>query len=102
MEKWCQTKFGSNIKNPYGPSNSEDFNSISHDNIDPTSITNLNCRYQREILMNFQKWNAWAKTHKSIFKIRITWCDMVQILTCGFTNNLELLWERIHLNKSSE
>jgi hypothetical protein len=93
-EKWCNAKYGTkDRKIMYDPSNFEEFPNISRDNLDPAPLSNLNCRSQREILMIFQKWNAWAKTQKSIFKNRVTWSDLTLRLTWGFTGNIELWWE---------
>jgi hypothetical protein len=89
-EKWCNAKYGTNRKMPYHPANSEDHSSLSRENIDPAPITNFNCRSKNEIMTLIQKWSAWAKTQKSIYKNRVTWGELALRLTWGFTENLDL------------
>jgi hypothetical protein len=45
--------------------------------------------------MIIQKWQAWAKTQKMIFKDKVSWSDLALRLTWGFTGNLGIWWERV-------
>lgn len=47
------------------------------------------------MMMIIQKWQAWARTQKLIFKDKVTWSDLALRLTWGFTGNLGLWWDRI-------
>jgi hypothetical protein len=96
-EKWCNAKYGSKRKIPYDPTNSEDHSRFSRENIDPSPISNLNCKSKMEIEMVIQKWNAWEKTQKAIFKNKVTWSELTLRLTWGFTGNLDIWWKRLNL-----
>jgi hypothetical protein len=50
-----------------------------------------------EIEMVIQKWNAWEKTPKSIFKNKITWSEITLRLTWGFTNNLDIWCQLLNI-----
>jgi hypothetical protein len=45
--------------------------------------------------MVIQKWQAWAKTQKMLFKDKVSWSDLALRLTWGFTGNLGIWWERV-------
>jgi hypothetical protein len=68
---------------------------LSRENIESAPITNLNCRSKNEMMMIIQKWQAWARTQKLIFKDKVSWSDLALRLTWGFTGNLGLWWERV-------
>jgi hypothetical protein len=48
------------------------------------------------MMIIFQKWQAWAKTQKMIFRNRIAWNELTLRLTWGFTGNLGLWWDRVN------
>jgi hypothetical protein len=63
-EKWCNAKYGSSKKVPFDPANSAEHASFSRENIESAPITNINCRSKNEMMLIFQKWQAWARTQK--------------------------------------
>jgi hypothetical protein len=91
-EKWCDAKYGTNKKSFLDPANTDAHPSLSTSNIESAPISNLNCKSKTEIMMVIQKWQAWAKTQKMMFKDRVTWSDLALRLTWGFTGNLGIWW----------
>lgn len=69
-EKWCNAKYGSSKKVLFDPANSNEHASFSRENMDPAPVSNLNCKSHNEMMLIFQKWQAWAKTQKMIFRNR--------------------------------
>lgn len=94
-EKWCNEKYGSSKKVPFDSANSNEHASFSRENIDPAPVPNLNYRSHNEMII-FQKWQAWAKTQKVIFRNRVYWNELALRLTWGFTRNLGLWWDRVN------
>jgi hypothetical protein len=94
-EKWCNAKYGTTKKAPLDPANTDAHPSLSTSNIESAPISNLNCKSKTEIMMVIQKWQAWAKTQKMLFKDKVSWSDLALRLTWGFTGNLGIWWERV-------
>jgi hypothetical protein len=80
---------------PFDPANSDEHASFSRENIDPAPVSNINCRSRNEMMIIFQKWQAWARTQKSIYRNRVAWNELALRLTWGFTGNLGLWWDRV-------
>ena len=67
-EKWCNAKYGSRKKVPFDLVNSNEHASFNRENIDPTPVSNINCRSRNEMMIIFQRWHAWATTQKLLYK----------------------------------
>jgi hypothetical protein len=80
---------------PFDPANSDEHASFSRENIDPAHVSNINFRSRNEMMIIFQRWHAWAKTQKLIYRNIIAWNELDLRLTWGFTGNLGLWWERV-------
>jgi len=56
---------------PFDPANSDENAIFSRENIDPTPVSNINCRSSNEMMIIFQRCHAWAKNQKLLYKTPI-------------------------------
>jgi hypothetical protein len=94
-EQWCNARYTGSKKAPMDIDGHPQ-TSIKH--TDTAPVSNVDCKSKLEIENMIQGWHAWAKTHKLLFKDKVSWSDLALRLTWGFTGNLSFWWERISDN----